>query len=367
MKRILFNINKKFWCGSEIFLTVVILGTLIAVSRRSWIIVWLGLELNIVGFLGWICISSGRNYRVIRMWGADDEISVFPPNIEPFAKYFLVQSVGSAFFLIFPLVYGISFIRGLAVFFLLFGLFIKRGIAPFHQWFPSVCSNVSWKINMVLIFWQKVGPIFIIVGALFSSSITRLIIFSILNLFFGVFGAMGQTQLRSLFAYSSIAHIGWMVAIIYFSKLGFFYYFILYRVMIVSLTLVFRYMKVYRLKSIKGMAGYVDYMLIRLVLILRVGGVPPFTGFFIKVYSLYLIMWDGWAILAVIFCVFATMRLSYYINVVFSSLLFCVFPKVSAVFKSSLNLGAISGINLLCSLMGIFRGLGLCLVRGVIF
>jgi NADH:ubiquinone oxidoreductase subunit 2 (subunit N) len=88
-------------------------------------------------------MSERINYRKLRGWGARDEISVFPPNIEPFAKYFLVQSVGSAFFLVFPLVYRVGVIRGLGIFFLLFGLFVKRGVAPFHQWFPSVCSNVS--------------------------------------------------------------------------------------------------------------------------------------------------------------------------------------------------------------------------------
>jgi NADH:ubiquinone oxidoreductase subunit 2 (subunit N) len=131
---------------------------------------------------------------------------------------------------------------------------------------------------------------FIIVGVIFPESIACLILFRVLNLFFGVLGAMGQSQLRSLFAYSSIAHIGWIVAMMYFSKLGFMYYFILYRVMIVSLTIIFNYMKVYSLKRIKNIVGYMDYILIRLVLILRVGGVPPFTGFFIKVYSLYLII-----------------------------------------------------------------------------
>jgi NADH:ubiquinone oxidoreductase subunit 2 (subunit N) len=105
--------------------------------------VWLGLELNIVGFLGWMCMSGGNNYIKLVGWAVKDEISVFPPNIEPFAKYFLVQSVGSAFFLVFPLVYSVGVISGLGIFFLLFGLFIKRGVAPFHQWFPSVCSNVS--------------------------------------------------------------------------------------------------------------------------------------------------------------------------------------------------------------------------------
>jgi hypothetical protein len=109
------------------------LGTLIAISRRRWIIVWLGLEINIVGFLGWICISSRGSYRGLNTWGRDDEITIFPPNIEAFAKYFLVQAVGSAFFLVFPLVYRLWEMKGLAVIFILFGLFIKRGVAPFHQ------------------------------------------------------------------------------------------------------------------------------------------------------------------------------------------------------------------------------------------
>lgn len=72
--------------------------------------------------------------------------------------------------------------------------------------------------------------------------------------------------------------------------------------------------------------------------------------------------------LAVFFCVLATMRLSYYINIVFSSLLFCVFPRVSLLSgSSSIELGAMSGVGLFCTLMGIFRGLGLCLVRVVVF
>jgi NADH-quinone oxidoreductase subunit N len=363
----LFRIEKKFWCGSEIFITIFIVGTVVALSRRGWIMVWLGLELNIVGFLGWICIVDRAKYGSVDSWAVFDEISVFPPNSEPFAKYFLVQSVGSAFFLVGPLIYGTYVISGCRPLFLLFGLFIKRGVAPFHQWFPSVCSNVSWKINLALMFWQKVGPIFVIVSVLYSSSVILFLGFRVVSLFFGVFGAIGQTQLRSLFAYSSVAHIGWIVAVIYFSKLAFFYYFVLYRVMVVSLLSVFSSIKVYRLKIIREIVGRVGYVLVGLGLVLRIGGVPPFTGFFIKVYALYVIIWGGWAILAVVFCVFAAMRLSYYINVGFNLLLFCVFPKVALKLEGSMGLGAVSLMGGVLSVIGIFRGLGLCLVRGIIF
>jgi len=367
VKRILFRIDKKFWCGSEMFITIFIVGTLVALSRRGWIIVWLGLEVNIVGFLGWMCIVDRAKYKLVDSWRVFDEISIFPPNSEPFAKYFLVQSVGSAFFLVGPLIYGTYIISGFRALFLLFGLFIKRGVAPFHQWFPSVCSNVSWKINLALIFWQKVGPIFVIVSVLYASSVAIFVGFRLLSLFFGVFGAIGQTQLRPLFAYSSVAHMGWIVVVIYFSKLAFFYYFMLYRVMVVSLLSVFNCIKVYRLKIIRQMVGRIGYVLVGLGLVLRIGGVPPFTGFFIKVYALYVIIWGGWVFLAIIFCVFAAIRLSYYINVGFNLLLFCVFPKIALRSGGSMDLGAVSLMRSVFMVMGIFRGLGLCLVRGAIF
>jgi hypothetical protein len=67
----------------------------------------------------------------------------------------------------------------------------------------------------------------------------------------------------------------------------------LYRVMVVSLLSVFNCIKVYRLKIIRQMVGRIGYVLVGLGLVLRIGGVPPFTGFFIKVYALYVMIWGG--------------------------------------------------------------------------
>jgi len=96
--------------------------------------------------------------------------------------------------------------RHSSVFFLA-GLFLKSGVAPFHQWFPSVCVNVSWRVNIILIFWQKIAPLFLVAHLAVSLG-GLLVVIGLLNLWFGVLGALGQSQLRSLFAYSSISHIG---------------------------------------------------------------------------------------------------------------------------------------------------------------
>lgn len=44
-------------------------------------------------------------------------------------------------------------------------------------------------------------------GVVFTHGSVFLVV-AVINLFFGVFGAMGQTQLRALLAYSSISHMG---------------------------------------------------------------------------------------------------------------------------------------------------------------
>jgi hypothetical protein len=103
----------------------------------------MGIELNILSFLGWICSTRKVSTRFSTSWGLQDPISSFASNVEPFAKYFLAQSVGTALFLFSPLVWGVSHMVYYSRVFILFGIMIKRGVAPFHQWFPSVCANVS--------------------------------------------------------------------------------------------------------------------------------------------------------------------------------------------------------------------------------
>lgn len=99
-----------------------------------------------------MCTSGGRSISSLTKWGSRHPTSFYPANVEPFAKYFLAQSVGTAFFLFSPLLWGAPSLLEFSPFFLIFGIMLKRGVAPFHQWFPSVCANVSWAVNVILAF-----------------------------------------------------------------------------------------------------------------------------------------------------------------------------------------------------------------------
>ena len=108
------------------------LGTIIRLSGANWVVVWLGLELNLFSFLPFLADEK-------RQQGA-----------ERVCKYFMVQVIGSLIFL-----FGVAIWHGLRF----LGLLVKAGRAPVHFWFPAVVSGVSWARGLVLITWQKLAPL----------------------------------------------------------------------------------------------------------------------------------------------------------------------------------------------------------------
>jgi NADH:ubiquinone oxidoreductase subunit 2 (subunit N) len=178
-----------------------------------------------------------------------------------------------------------------------------------------VCSSISWYLNLVLLTWQKIAPLFIL--SQLSINYGGIVFVGVVNLFFGVFGAIGQTQFRSLIAYSSIAHMGWIVCLIHFSRVAFFYYFVCYLVVVSPVVGIFMGSNLFSFKGLMGgTVGRFNIFTI-VLLLLRISGIPPFLGFFMKAYALYSIMLTTAFVVALVFCLFAAVRLRYYLNLCF--------------------------------------------------
>ena len=64
-----------------LFISTVILSSLISISSSNWIYIWIGLEINLLSFIP-LMISSGSEVEV-----------------ESSLKYFLVQALGSSLIL----------------------------------------------------------------------------------------------------------------------------------------------------------------------------------------------------------------------------------------------------------------------------
>lgn len=77
-----------FFPSVSLFFLMVVLRVLVTVSSRSWMIAWVGIELNMLSFLPLITMGDVGSYH----------------QAEAAGKYFLAQAGGTALFLFSPVV-----------------------------------------------------------------------------------------------------------------------------------------------------------------------------------------------------------------------------------------------------------------------
>lgn len=145
--------------------------------------IWIALELNIISFIPLLTHSS---------WLQETEAGI---------KYLLFQAMGSAFILLSAVNPALSILTTL-------GLLVKLGAAPFHFWFPSVISRISWTAAILLLTWQKIAPIRILITSSIEFGSSSLPLLGALGALIGGLGGLAQSRLRPMLAYSSVGHIG---------------------------------------------------------------------------------------------------------------------------------------------------------------
>jgi NADH-quinone oxidoreductase subunit N len=148
-------------------------------------------------------------------------------------KYFLLGSFATAFFLYgIALVYGTtgttildtmggadtnSFLLKLGLALILIGLGFKVAAAPFQVWTPDVYEGAPTPVTALFAAGPKAGAfalllrIFATVPAATQYWFWAFWILAALTMFVGNLGALVQTNLKRLLAYSSIAHAGYIL------------------------------------------------------------------------------------------------------------------------------------------------------------
>lgn len=159
-------------------------------------------------------------------------------------------------------------------------LLLKRGAAPFHFWFPRVIEGLSWNNSLILITWQKIAPIILLSYCLNTNFF---IIVIILSIFIGSLGGLNQTSLRKLMAFSSINHLGWIVAGIINRENLWIVYFIFYSFLSIAIIFIFNNFKLFNINQIFGLFNRNSIVKFLIFLsLLSLGGLPPFMGFLPK-------------------------------------------------------------------------------------
>jgi NADH-quinone oxidoreductase subunit N len=198
-----------------------LLGTLVICTGNNLLVLYLGLEL--------LTLSS---YVLVAL-RRDDPVAV-----EAAMKYFVLGSMASGF-----LLYGLSMVYGatgtldianvfetvasgqiqhqvlvFGLVFVLAGVAFKFGAAPFHMWLPDVYQGAPTAVTLVIGSMPKLAAFALAVRLLVEGLLPlavdwqpMLIVLAVVSLLVGNLAAIAQTNLKRMLAYSTIAHMGFVL------------------------------------------------------------------------------------------------------------------------------------------------------------
>ena len=210
----------------------IFLGLLITLSFPVWPLIWLGFELNIICFLS----------------------SFFKDSKAQALIYFIVQRVGSI------LVLGSSLFSESKTSFLILiilGFILKLGAAPLHFWLPILLPRLPLIGLYIVIRFQKMAPLFLLANILLPKDII-----SFSNIFLGAIIMISLASPLIVLIFSRISQIGLMF--------------------LLSLSVLKNYMTIYFIILVPLILFLFSSSRNFFLGILNVAGLPPFSGFFIK-------------------------------------------------------------------------------------
>nr|QHI42871.1 NADH dehydrogenase subunit 2 [Pleuronectes platessa] len=292
------------------------LGTTLTFASSHWLLAWMGLEINTLAI---IPLMAQHHH---------------PRAVEATTKYFLAQATAAAT-LLFASTTN-AWLTGqwdiqqmthpLPTTMIVIALALKIGLAPMHSWLPEVLQGLDLTTGLILSTWQKLAP-FALLLQIQTTNPTPLIIIGLLSALVGGWGGLNQTQLRKILAYSSIAHLGWMMLILQFSPLLSLLALLTYFTMTFSAFLIFKVNKATTVNALAiSWAKTPALTALAPLVLLSLGGLPPLTGFMPKWFILQELTKQDLPALATIAALTALLSLYFYLRLSYAMTL-TMFPN----------------------------------------
>ncbi len=316
-----------------------VLGMMVMASAHSLLTVYLGLEIMSLSLYTMIAIARDRAVAV-----------------EAALKYFVLGAIASGL-----LLYGMSMIYGVTgslniaeiasfamisslaseqvlilnfgLVFLVIGVAFKFGAVPFHMWIPDVYHGAPTSVTMFLSTIPKIAATAMLVRLLIDGLgefqaywADLFMVLAILSIAVGAVVALMQTNIKRMLAYSTISHVGFVL-------LGFVtgtvegygaaaFYVLAYVLMSLAafgciIALNKKGFEADKISDFKGLSKSSPWFaLIMLVVMLSMAGVPPFIGFYSKLFILQQVISAGYIYLAIAAVIFAVISAYYYLQII---------------------------------------------------
>ncbi len=313
-----------------------VLGMMVMASAHSFLTVYLGLEL-----------LSLSLYSMVAMHRDSREAS------EAAMKYFVLGALASGM-----LLYGMSMLygvtgsldlteiahvigrqsedSGLFVFGLVFvvaGIAFKLGAVPFHMWIPDVYHGAPTSVTLFISTAPELAAFAMAIrllvdglDSLVASWQGMLVILALLSMATGNIIAIAQSNIKRMLAYSTIAHMGFLLlGLLAGTRSGYagaMFYVISYALMSsgafgMIILLGRAGFEADRIEDFKGLAERSPWFgLIMLMLMFSLAGVPPFIGFWAKWFVIKEAINAGFIGLAVVAVITSIIGAYYYLRIV---------------------------------------------------
>ena len=311
-----------------------ILGMMLLISAGNLLTVYLGLELMSLSLYALVALQRDS--------AAASEAAM---------KYFVLGALASGMLLYgMSILYGVTgtlnladlsaaalgsggklFVFGLV--FILAGIAFKLAVVPFHMWVPDVYQGAATPVTLFIGTAPKIAAVAMAIrllveglGPLHGEWQEMLAVLALASMATGNVLAIAQTNIKRMLAYSTIAHMGFMLlGILSASAEGYaasMFYAVVYALMGLGAfgAVILISQGTTDREELNDFAGFARvspwFGLIVLIVMFSLAGVPPFAGFWAKWFVIKEAIAAGYLWLAVAAVVFSVIGAFYYIRVV---------------------------------------------------
>nr|AMR57227.1 NADH dehydrogenase subunit 2 [Rhynchocypris percnurus]QYA17592.1 NADH dehydrogenase subunit 2 [Rhynchocypris oxycephalus] len=285
------------------------LGTTLTFASSHWLLAWMGLEINTLAI---VPLMAQHHH---------------PRAVEATTKYFLIQATAAAMILFASTtnawVTGQWDINGIenpiATTMVMAALALKIGLAPMHLWMPEVLQGLDLLTGLILSTWQKLAPLALIIQTAQTIDPLLLTTFGLTSTLMGGWGGLNQTQLRKILAYSSIAHMGWMIIVLQYAPQLTLLALIMYIFMTSAAFLALKASSATKISTIAIMWSKNPTLTMTTALVLlSLGGLPPLTGFMPKWFIMQELATQSLPLTATIMALAALLSLYFYLRLCYA-------------------------------------------------
>lgn len=340
-----------------------VVGMMVMASASHFLTLYLGLE--ILSLSLYVLVAFQRDSALAT---------------EAAMKYFVLGAVASGI-----LLYGMSILYGITgslqinevrqevsqmsgdnialifgVVFIIVSLGFKLGVAPFHMWVPDVYQGAPTTSAVYVGAAPKLAGFAIfmrlLIGGLEDIHLVwqdMIIILAVLSIVIGNVTAIAQTNIKRMFAYSTVAHMGFLLlGILSGTENGYsasLFYVIVYSVMSlggfgVIILLSRSGFEAENLEDFKGLNQRNSwYAFLTLLLMFSMAGVPPTVGFYAKLAVIQALIDVNLVWLAVVAVLVAVIGAFYYLRVI--KLMYFDDPEDNTEINAPLDMRMVISVN----------------------